>query len=197
MGNLSGAAFGNRASGILVAMTGNPDYLNPVPALVDLAEQVADFINKLSVAQNRDRNAVAAKNEARILLNASLKTLGNYVTLTADGDRQKLIGSGFPLSKHGEPVPPLTKPRNMVAGDGPNTGECTVSVDGNREARSLLYQYTTDPVTENSVWVTESGTARSYTFTKMPRGILYWFRIGAVGTNGQLIYSDVVSRIVQ
>src|SRR5665647_3760542 len=83
LGNLSGAAFGNRASGILVAMTGNPDYLNPVPALVDLAEQVADFINKLSVAQNRDRNAVAAKNEARLLLNASLKTLGNYVTLTA------------------------------------------------------------------------------------------------------------------
>jgi len=195
--HLSDPAFGNGASGIQVAMTDNPEYLNPVPTMVELAAQVADYISKLSVAQNRDRNAVAAKNQARLLLTASLKNLGNYVTLTANGDRQKLIGSGFPISKQGEPVAPLSKPRNMVAKDGPNPGECTVSVDGSTEARSFLYQYTTDPITEGNVWVTESGTARSYTFTKMPRGITYWFRMGAVGTYGQLIYSDVVSRIVQ
>ncbi|MDQ2721548.1 MAG: hypothetical protein M3Z26_17560 [Bacteroidota bacterium] len=140
---------------------------------------------------------MAAKNQARLALTDNLKVLGNYVTLTANGDRQKLISSGFDLRKAGEPVPLLTKPKNMQAKDGPNPGECSVSVDGTKEARSYLYQYTLDPITENSVWFTESGTSRSFTFTKMARNKMYWFRIGAVGTFGQLIYSDIVNRIVQ
>ncbi len=189
--------FGNKASGIQIAMTGNADYPNPIPTMADVGTQVTDFLNKLSVAQSRDRNAIAAKNQARLLLTDTLKTLGNYVTLTANGDRQMLISSGFDLNKLGEPVPPLKKPKNMQVTDGPNPGECTVSVDGMKEARSFLYQYTPDPITETSVWITESGTSKSYTFTKIQRNKMYWFRIGAVGTNGQLIYSDVVSRIVQ
>ena len=194
---LSDPSFGNKASGIQIAMTGNAGYPTPIPAIADIGTMVFDYIGKLSVAQSRDRNAVAAKNQVRLLLSENLKMLGNYVTLTANGDRLMLISSGFDLNKRGETVPLLYKPRNMQVADGENQGESFVSVDGIREAKSYLYQYTLDPLLENSIWITRSGTARSFTFTNMPLSIRYWYRIGAVGTNGQLIYSNAVSRMLQ
>ena len=195
--SLSGPAFASISGGIADAMTDNAYYVNPDPVITVIQQQLSDYLISASVAQNRDRDAVQTKLVTRQLLTGSLKTLGKYVTLIADGDRQMLISSGFVLNKRGDVVPPLARPENIQVTDGLNPGSAFVSVNSVKQAKSYLYQFTMDPITEKSVWTTESGTGKSFTFTNLQRNLRYWFRIAAVGSRGQLVYSDVISRIVQ
>ena len=194
---LSGPAFASLSGGILGAMTGNPYFPDPDPPMPVIAELLGNYIESANVAQNRDRDAVETKSVNRNLLTASLKTLGKYVTLTANGDRQKLVSSGYPMNRRGEPVPPLGKPENIQATDGINPGSVYISVNAVKRAKSYLYQYTLDPVTETSVWETASGTARSFTFTNLKRNTRFAFRIAAVGSRNQTVYSDIITRVVQ
>ena len=61
---------------------------------------------------------------------------------------------------------------------------------------SLLYQVAPDPINEQTEWITVADTRVKYEFTGLEEGKKYWFRVAAVGSNGQIVYSTEVAQFV-
>ena len=64
-------------------------------------------------------------------------------------------------------------------------------------AVGYAYQYTQDPITENSAWQTVVGTSRKVVFAGLESGKKYWCRVIVIGTKGQGVFSTPISRVVQ
>ena len=119
--------FETAAQAIEAAMTGNLAFPAPVPDLASLTTAVAAYSSSLTVAQNRDRNAVAIKSQLRAELEFLLSKLAGYVTATALGDNAKLVSSAYPMRKTSGSLG-VTKPENLQVTNGPNPGELELRV---------------------------------------------------------------------
>lgn len=76
-------------------------------------------------------------------------------------------------------------------------GEVTISVKQVRSAKAYLHQYTTEPPTSDTVWITEGSVNPECTFRGLKSYTKYWFRIVALGKNEQKVYSPVDARVIQ
>lgn len=195
--HLSAPAFNNKVGAIYEGMNENPNFPTPTPDMATFNTARLDYSNALEKAASRSVDDIAAKDKARTALTAMLVELGNYVTLTANGDANKLISSRFDLRKQREAKPELQKPKNLKLWDGINPGVIHDSVDAVPHARSYSHEYTMDPLTVDSVWTVVSSTSRKCTFKNLQSGVKIWVRVAAVGVRNQFNYSDVLSRIVQ
>ena len=184
------------AQAILTAMTGNPFFASP-PSLAILQTAINDYATALSAAQEGGKTNVATKNAKKDALIVLLVNLGNYVAFTAAGDVVAMTSSGIPLSKTREPYPPLETPVITKLEDGVNSGEIRVFIKAMKAARSYLYQYTQDPLSESSEWLSQSSTLSKVVISGLEIGKKYWFRVIAYGNNEQEVYSDaVLSRVI-
>jgi hypothetical protein len=186
-----------RTGQINIAMGGNGNFPTPTPTLAQLQTALTDFEIALAKAKTGSELEKAIKNDKREALVNLLHSLSNYVLFTADGSETVAKSSGFSIARPPEPAPELTPATNQVLEDGQNAGELKFSFDKVPTARSYMYQYTVDPVTDNSVWQGQPGTTRKTVFTGLQSGKKYWCRVYALGTRGQGVYSEPVSRIVQ
>ena len=98
-GRLSDPKLITKALAILTAMTDNVNFPTPSPALADISASITDFQVAVNAAAQRDRTKVVLKNRARVSLIENLKSLGNYVTFTANTDSAILSSSGFDFAK--------------------------------------------------------------------------------------------------
>lgn len=194
---LSDANLLAKAVGIQTAMTGNTNFPTPNPTLAQLATAISDFQAAMGAADSGDRNDIADKNAKKTALITVLNNLGSYVVYTVQGDLDKAKTSAFDFVKPSTPSLPLGKPSNLVLQDGLNAGEVLTTFDKAESARNYLCQTTPDPLTEQSVWQSQNSTVTKVLITGLPSGQKVWFRIAALGIDGQLVYSDVVSRVVQ
>lgn len=181
---------------IISQMTANVNFSSPTPTLGDMTTLANDLdvcIQKAEAGGPNERNL--RDDKAAELIDA-LHQLGDYVVFTAKGDRTVAESSGFPLAKDPSPQPPIEKPQGLQLFDGVNAGELLLRFTKVKGSRAYMYQVSLDPADE-SKWVTVHGTIRQNLFTGLESGKRYYIRVAAIGTEGQVVYSDVVSRIVQ
>src|ERR1019366_8650593 len=176
---------------IQTAMTDNPDFPTPVPSVADYSSAVGAFILQLGKAGSRGVNAVAAKNARRKELINSTITLGTSVSLTANGDLEKLLSTALPLRKQAQPVV-LAKPGNFRCTNGINPGELDLKVDTMDGVASFNFTYTVYPPTETSTWTIVTSSKSSCTITGLEPGKKYWFRVAAIGTKGQMVWGETL-----
>lgn len=191
----SDGAFESKVHTIKSSMTGNTYFPTPVPTLAEITAAAADYSAALIKAASGDRMEIADKNAKRLVLEELLITFCRYINLTANGNLVMLLSSGFDLSKDPEPVL-ITKPENIEVLNGLTPGELKVSVKAVKGARVYLHEYTTDSTLRPESWVQTISTTRKFTFINLQPGTIYYCRVGAAGTNNQLLYSDVISRMV-
>lgn len=196
-GNLSGPAFNKKTGSIYEGMFENPDFPTPTPDMATFNAARLAYSNALEKAASRSVDDIVARNQARSVVTDMLVELGNYVTLTANGDLAKLVKTRFDLRKQRETKSDMQKPQNLRLADGVNPGMVDISVDAVKGARSYSHQYTMDPLTPESVWTVISSTSRKITISGLESGKKIWCRVAAVGVRNQFTYSDVLSRIVQ
>jgi len=198
--NFSGADLAAFAAAVIAAMTGNPYFPTPVPAIAEIQQLLTDYNTAAAAAQSRDRNAVITKKLARLALISGLQNLGRFCMSVANGDRQMLESTAFSISKrgNGQPTPEMPAPTNLQLTDGPVPNSVAASVDGSPFFKSLTFQYSeTDPATGTNVWFSEFTTAASYIFFNLKSSSRLWFRVVAVGTRNQIKFSSIQSRVVQ
>jgi hypothetical protein len=173
----------------------NPNFSNPPEALAKLKKLVPEYDESVVNAKGRDKEMVAIKKAKKKEVVALLSELDSYVTLTCNGDEALLLNSGFDITGQTEeqPMAPIQK---LEVELGP-PGEVTIRVKRIKGARAYMHQYTTEPPTSETVWINEGSTNAFFTFRGLKSGTKYWFRIIALGVNGQTVHSPVDSRIVQ
>lgn len=184
-----------KAQLIISSLTGNANFPTPTPTLAALQTALDAFSEALVKAGTGNRVDIAIKNEAREVLIDLMRSLCTYVNFTANGERSILLSSGFSISKEREPVI-ITKPQNLKVENGLSSGELLVSVSSVKGASAYLHEYTTDATLAPAGWVSNATTTSKALLNNLQPGTMYYCRVGAVGANGQLVYSDAVSRMV-
>lgn len=151
----------NKTQTILAAMKGNKNYPNPTPTLAEIESALKTYSDALVATDGGGRLKIIQKNNARKILEALLRTLGIYVTMVANGDREMLAGCGFDLQS--EPSKPnVTAPQAIEIILSTTPGEIEVKVTPVKYFRIFHYEYTLDPVSDNSVWTIEANTSRRH-----------------------------------
>lgn len=177
-----------KAAAIVAAMTGNSNFPKPIPSLQEISSLLAAFT---------EEKEVLPKNKKRNELIRLLHSLAGYVSYIADGDQHKLKSSGFDITFEQKTPVQLCKPENLQVALGKNPGELQLS--SSRVVGAIFYnfQYTTDPITSNSLWVSHIEAANSFTLKNLQKGKKYWCRVGAISTNETVMFSDAVAGMVE
>lgn len=192
---LTDSALLEEASYIASCVKDNPNFPTPSPTPAKLLEMVNQVQAAVDKARTGNRLDILLKNDLRETLIETLYLLGYYVLFTAQGERAIAASSGMKLAKEVAPAPPITKPQNLTVVNTDQTGVMEGSVDAVKGARAYVHQYTTDASLKDDSWVGMNCTSRKCRFEGLKPGTTYYFRVIAVGTKEQVMYSDVASRM--
>lgn len=194
---LTEAGLDLKGGKIIASLTGNPDFPATVPSLADFTAVKNTYSANLVAASNGDRAAIATKNQDKDSLLGAMRMLAINLEGLALGNQAKLVSTGFDLASTGESVPAMLAPTGFKLSDGLNTGEIKSTVKGVAQAIMYSHDYCLTAPDENAVWVTRVTSTVSTVFTDLPSGTRVYARVGAIGRKDQLVYSDVLSRVVQ
>jgi hypothetical protein len=185
------------AGKIVTSMTGNPNFVTPVPALADITAKTTVTLTANDDAQIQRQQAKtatevladAAKDLDKILIQAAL-----YVENISGGDEAKILSAGMSVKDVATPVGPLSAPTDLYAEVGGGDGEIDLNWKPVFGAKSYLIQMTTDPNVPDS-WAFKRNSTESFTaITGLTSGTKYWFRVAAVGAAGQGDFSDPAAK---
>ncbi len=192
---LSDDQLEGQALAIAAAMTGNANFPEPTPALADLNNSIKLFSDALALAKTRDKVKVAIKNKCRQNLELLLISLASHCSYTAKADRSILASSGFALNTESNMARPLTPPENFTVQPGNHSGEVLLYVNTVPNAKTYLFLYGLSTMS-NEAWFVAVNSLPYFTITGLTPGNTYSFKIGAAGSKGQVLYTNVVSTIV-
>ncbi|MDQ6814629.1 MAG: hypothetical protein M3040_12890 [Bacteroidota bacterium] len=190
--------FRSQLAVIVTAMTGNahfPTLQTQVSALTTAADNYYVLDTK---AETRDKNAVIARNIARIEVTTMLHKLGFGVTAVSLGNEEILSSSGFPFTQPPQKTVPLRKPTPPKLSTGANNGVINVRVQ--RQKGTLAYNYYIAPaaaggktVSADATWHVISHNAGKYDFEDLVSSQPYLIKVGLVGVRGQEVISDAIA----
>ncbi|MCU7550579.1 hypothetical protein OCK74_15780 [Chitinophagaceae bacterium LB-8] len=186
--DLSDYSLKMKASNIISKMAGNSNFPKPTPALEDISTTLSEFMKE---------NNLIYRIQKRQKLIRLLQSLAGYVSYIADRDQQKLISSGFDIRFEQQAPVEIGKPENLQVAAGRNPGELQLS--SSRVVGAIFYnfQYTVDPITPNSLWISHIESANKFILKNLEKGKKYWCRVGAVSMNEKVTFSDAVEGLVQ
>ena len=176
-------------------MADNEHFPDPGMLIIELGEIGNQFLKAVADARSRDLEKVAYKNNLRILVVKKLKEAGEFVLIHAAGKELPLITSGFDLIKSVDKVI-LKSPKDFKIMPGPKPGEMILKVRRVPGARSYLFQWTPAPLTNESVWESIVDTCCKKVISGLPLGVEYFFRMAAIGSRRQIIYTQPLSRYI-
>jgi hypothetical protein len=195
--NTSDADFENKATFVSVILEDKKLFEITYPGLDKLVAAVKDYSASLAPAANGGRVEVAKKNAARKAVEKLLKTAANYVSMVAADDISIILAAGFEAKKARETRPAISAPENIQVESGMNSGEMVVSVDTVKDVKTYHFDYTPDPLSDTSNWITETDTRSTHEFAGLKPGQKYWFRVAAIGVRSTRVYSNVVASFVR
>lgn len=196
-GNYTDTAFENKAQNILLQQKNKTLFPSSFPELDALEAAVKAFSDALAGALDGGRILTAKKNAARKALQMMLLKVAGFVAMVAGDDVTIILAAGFDARKPREPRPAITTPENLMVESGANSGEVIVSVDAVNYVKMYHFEYTTDPLSETSVWITETDTRSSHRIVGLKAGQKYWFRVTAIGVRGRMVCSVVTPAYVK
>ncbi len=187
-----------KARFIISEMTDNVNYFpSPEPALADVKAAVDTFEEAAQAAENRDRVAIAYRNEIRDGLVSMLRQLGSYVNLQANGNRTIALSSGFNVAKESPSIPPITFVETPVLTAGVNAGTLEARSKRVLGARTYLYYINDDAQLPISQWQQFTSTRSRHSFSGLAGGKRHYVKVGVIGSNNQLVFSEASSYIPQ
>lgn len=188
-----------RAREIIAALTGNPDFPSPNPTLAAAATITDDLetaYHEKQVAKQAAEAKTATQNEREDVFDRTFSQLAAHVESVA-GDNERMIksaGMDTRATAASSSAPP-DAPQSLNITGGDVDGEIDLSWEPVDGAKTYQIEQSPDPPTATS-WSHASATTKSKaTIDGLKSGTRYWFRVAAVGINGQGGWSNPVSKI--
>jgi hypothetical protein len=180
------------ASGrVVTSMTGNPDYPSPKPSL-DKVEAARDAYVAAVDALDRGKLSIARRDKAREPMVQLLRELALYVQQASGGDREKLLGSGYPVQKTRQPAGVPNPPQNLRLRPAKISGQMLARCDRLAAAKSYQWRYASAAAPTTWIQVDPTTTASS-TFENLVPGTIYTVQVRAVSSKGVSDWSDVAT----
>lgn len=180
---------------VIENMANNPLYPTLPPEYDELKQALPGFLTSLGNARGRDKIMVSIKNDEKAKMQRLLTAIADYVTVTSNGDRTILLSSGFDITDENGYTTALAIETLVVEVVAP--GEAITRAKNATAAVAYIHQYTTEPPGINTSWIGEGSSQGTYKFERLISDKRYWFRVVAIGRNGQRAYSPVVSGVIQ
>ena len=196
-GKLPDANLNQKAIDVKNGLTNNPNFTPALPSLANLIALQEAFETALAMVASRDRVKIAEKNQARLSLVQCLSQLALEVNAQANGDRVKLLSSGFDIANASESNTSITPPADFKITEGLNSGELKFSCKKVLYAICYAFDYTDELPPEDTKWMSISASTRELTIKGLRSGTRIYGRIKAIGTKGQEASSEILSKIVQ
>lgn len=183
----------DRARNLVLALTGNPNFVTPFPstAVITAAADAADDA-ELLYQKTGSRLDRVARDERWAELRTVINDSAGYVTSVCSGNREKILSSSFGVRALPGPPVPLPAPTDVRADQTLVAGEIKVRWRAVRNRKTYMVQWCIgDPLVEAN-WATLTLTGKvSHTAIGLDRNQTYCFRIIAVGAAGNSPLSDV------
>ena len=181
------------ATRIVAAMTGNPNFATPNPALADITAKTTALQTSYNDALTKRQEAKAATDlqaDDEKEFDRSLMLESLYVENESAGDDQKISSAGMNIRNIAAPIGQLPAPMNLYAEAGNNDGQIDLNWEPVRGARSYVVEITTDANVPTSWKHKTNVTESSAAITGLTSGGKFWFRVAGVGAAGQGPFSD-------
>jgi hypothetical protein len=199
LGKLNVPGLLQSGNNIKTAMTGNANFLTPIPPL----PTIGTLITNLSNAHNtylagqiaQDQNRMLRDNAADALA-AGLTSLAAYVQAASGGDAAKILSAGMDVKGAAAPAGMPSPVANLALTFGDNAGELDAQWDADPAAYSYEIQTSPDPMTATSWTMQPAVTKSSTAITGLPTGTRQWVRVRSVGSAGTGAWSDPATKIV-
>jgi hypothetical protein len=182
------------ATGVVHAMTNNPAFPAPVPALSALSAAVSDLQSAETLALTKAKGAVAARNDKRAVVVSLLQQLRGYVQAVADATPENgatiIQSAGIAVRKV-----PLRATRVFTAKPGPVSGSAKLTATIAARRASYEWQYSIDG---GKTWVSAPSSLQAKTtVTGLPVGTSVLFRYKAVTKTGEGDWSQGLALLVK
>lgn len=182
-----------RAQAIVAAMTGNINFATPTPTLQVINDALKAFQDAAAQAAQGNRSVTALRDALRTDLINKLNDLALYVQLNCKNDLSILLSAGYKARKQPEPSSPIQRPEGLKVKATDVKG--TVKLLINSVANVVTYIFEYRPAAETS-WTTLYSTTRVVTINGLQSGAEYVFRVGAVGADPPVKYSNEATSFV-
>ncbi len=168
---------------VVAKMTGNANFINPNPKLVDVTAAIDDMEAKAALAKDGSKtdksNAKVAKKKAVDIL----RQLAWWVEGVANGDENILTSSGFMLSKDPEP----SQRDDFFIFGGTNPGDLLIGCMAYPKAGAYIWYHSLDdkPPVHESDWIFAGASTQRRTYLKgYTSGTKIWFRVRPLTKDG-------------
>lgn len=189
------------AGKILGAMTGNPNFENPTPALEVLEEVVTDYRTKHEIAiRGGSVLEKRQKNESREHLLGQLTQLAHYVNTIAVGRPAVLTSSALILAKQPSGLTVPTVIDRVLLKDASLSGQMQVSFTAQRaiwEYEIQIGEWPEESVDINWGESFFTTTSRGNVIASLEIGKRYYVRVRARNAKGRGDWTEAVSMIVR
>ncbi len=179
---------------LAAALTGNPNFTNPLPSVATLTAQ-ADGLeaayNEAQAARLVSKSKTAVQDDQTVAGDLLVAQLASYVDSASGGDATKIESAGFGVRATPTPVGELPAPTDLQVVPSEHAGSADVSWQSVRGAKAFSIERAPDAPNLN--WaVIGTSTKKAASLNSMVSGMRYWFRVAAIGTAGQSAWSDPV-----
>ena len=162
----------------------------PLSAITDQAGKLQTKIDKQKAALSAYKEATEDVQAERDKLEEFLEQERFYVEVTADGDKVKILASGYDLRKDPVAAGILPAPTNVLTKEGSSDGELVVKWKKVKGAGAYVVEISYD-ISDAANWSSYATvvTCKCY-ITGIESGTRVYARVAAVNGKGQGGYSD-------
>jgi|SRR5690349_3330910 len=183
---------------IVSAMTNNPSFPTPTPALPDVAarlDQLEKSFDSVQSAKSEVSTRVATQDNAETEVDQILTQLGGYVESVAGRDDTLITSAGMETkASRSAPTIPV-EPESLGALAGTHEGVILLSWKPVPNAKSYTIESSTDPATPSSWTHVAIATSAAKAISNLKSGTRYWFRVAAVGAGGESGWSEHATKV--
>jgi hypothetical protein len=187
-----------KAKQIVTALTGNPNFPNPSPALATMTAGINDLEAAFTITQAAKqslKSSVTDQSAKEDRLDQLVSQSASYVESVAGNDEKLIHEAGMDTKSAASAPSQVSIPTGLEVTTGDKDGELDPSWDKVAGARSYVIQISPDPPTATSWTHAGTSTKSSTTIGGLASGTRYWFRVAAVGASGQSGWSDPATKI--
>jgi hypothetical protein len=176
------------AETIITAMTGNANFVTPIPTLPSMTTLKTTAATKIAAYNSAVAGASSAltdRDAAVMALAGGLTQLAAYVESITGGDRVKIESAGMSVRATPAPVGPMPQVQNLVATASDFDGSLDIGWDAVYGAGSYEVHTSADPVTAASWAYKDMSNKSTITLNSFTSGSKVWVRVRAMGANNQ------------